>query len=601
MGSILQTRRRGAAIFTTTFALLAGVVLATAISARADVTPTLTTTLTDTRPGAHSDLTVGMTFAYDDEALLQYAGHDDVPDDPDDDYETEDLKLVVVDTPAGLVGNPNAVPYAERCEFGDFYTASPIGHPDYYNVNECPASSQVGEIELKLRAHNLGNTILNIPGRINVLKTDPDVPATLGIYARPLDTLEAVTARLEIGPDADGDFHLRTLQLDPVPRVNLHQLGSGNETDVAIRVNEMNVTFFGTLANGNHFMTNPTRCDDWTSDLYATAYDRHTNANANPLGDSVGRFVKAVPHTIVPDCSDKAPVDVSGSATISTGERGASPDLEVTIAQPGLVGPPRGTDVPKKIVTTLPPSINVDHLQLGRLCSDADFNAGSCPRSTRVGVVDIETPLIAAGLRGYVHLLPGQSTALPDLGLDIGGAISFTQRGRNRYVGPLNNQIETTFDDIPQVGFGKLTLRIHGGQNGLLKTLDCPADSTTPEVGPVSFAFETYGGQSVTGATPVDVKPCRGVYPLKKVRCVKAGGSLTVNPVYQDRGNVARSALYVNKRKVQTVKKSPFRFNVKASKLRLKGKASRAHTLEVRATYKDGSVSKARRTFKRCR
>lgn len=88
-----------------------------------------------------------------------------------------------MDTPAGLVGNPNAVPEADRCD------------PDTFAIAVCPDSSTVGTIALQ--ATLLGNDAKPPPApgggylpltfdqdggtRLSLLKTSPEVPATFGI------------------------------------------------------------------------------------------------------------------------------------------------------------------------------------------------------------------------------------------------------------------------------------------------------------------------------------------------------------------------------------------------------------------------------------
>ncbi|MFY9265744.1 MAG: hypothetical protein WAO61_10020 [Solirubrobacterales bacterium] len=564
-------------------------------SARADVYPTFTTSMPNTKLGAHSDYTVDMSFAYDDQALL------DPPNDPSDDATTEDLKSVVVDSPAGLIGNPNAIPYADRCPIGDFNTPRNGTLPDGSFTNRCSDKALVGKGELTLILHDFSNAVFTpVKARIFLIKTDPEVPATLGLYTKVISGLAAVTVKMQIAPDTNGDFHLRTTLLDDIPRIDLPDLANGGTLTTGIRVDNMKITFFGSLADGTPFLTNPTRCEPWTTTLYAAAYDRRTNATEAPTGDSIKRYVKAPDQTITPDCSDPPAFDLSGTAAVSTPKRGVSPDLDVIINQPGLMGPGSGTVVPKRITTTLPPSLNLDVTQLGRICSDADFAANRCPLSMRVGTVDVETPLIATGLHGYVYLLPGQTTVLPDLGLDIRGPVNFHQRGKNKFVGPHGNQIQTTFDDIPQVGFSKLTVRINGGDRGLLKTLDCPTTKATPEGGDFSFAFSSYAGQSSTSAGALAIDGCQGIRPLRKMKCVAK--TLKILPAYQSAALVKSSSLYVNNKLVQKVTKAPFGFKkpVRALK-KVKLKPGKLFRVVVRATYSDGAVKKVRASFKRCR
>ena len=54
------------------------------------------------------------------------------------------------------------------------------------------------------------------------------------------------------------------------------------------------------------------------------------------------------------------------------------------------------------------------------------------------------------------------------------GAVFGTSIAAGRdMIAPIYNQIETTFDNIPQVGFSKLTFHLDGGPQGLLRSLSC--------------------------------------------------------------------------------------------------------------------------------
>ena len=88
--------------------LLTAIVFALAATgtAAAVVSPTVTTSLSDTRLGAHSDLSLLMNFDYGGTHPGQY------PVSP----WQESVADQVIDIPAGMVGNPNAIPIAERCD-----------------------------------------------------------------------------------------------------------------------------------------------------------------------------------------------------------------------------------------------------------------------------------------------------------------------------------------------------------------------------------------------------------------------------------------------------------------------------------------------------
>lgn len=91
--------------------------MACAARASADVNGVPYGSTTDVRPGSHGDLTVGSDFTYSSPS--------------------EDLRRVEIDLPTGGVGNPNAIPYADRCTKAQFATST------------CGAASQIGVVTLQ--------------------------------------------------------------------------------------------------------------------------------------------------------------------------------------------------------------------------------------------------------------------------------------------------------------------------------------------------------------------------------------------------------------------------------------------------------------------
>jgi hypothetical protein len=285
---------------------------------------------------------------------------------------------------------------------------------------------------------------------------------------------------------------------------------------------------------------------------------------------------------------------------ISSPDRDTSPAFDFTIANPGVESLDDTVSTsPKKIVTRIPASLNVDVQQLGRTCTLAAFNADACAASTRVGSVKIETPLIRAGLTGDVYLVKRNAdSGLPDLGLRVRGAITFTQLGSNRYTGEKFNQIETTFDQIPQVGFSKLVFHLDGGPNGLLRSLSCPTYNKAPALPNFAYNFTAWSGATTSSSTPLNMANCFGIQELKKYpKCLHK--KLPIHPNYESRSRVKSVTLAVDGKRRASSKHSPFRFDLPIKKLKLKQKAR--HTFVLKATYDDKTVSKKTATFKVCK
>ncbi|MFT4050370.1 MAG: hypothetical protein QM648_11135 [Solirubrobacterales bacterium] len=581
-------------------ALVSIVVCLIAVSgAGAGVVPTLTTTFTqdtveptgtsgattivttdDNKLGSHADFTADIDFNYGPSGATGSGGT---------------VKSLVIDTPPGLVGNPNAIPYEDRCDVSVFETGS------------CPASATVGTFQIDVTLfpddHGGGLDLATLGGhagltRVSLLKTDPEVPAQIGIYVKSLSNYAIVRTKLSIAPLTDQGLRLRTITLGDLPNT-IERLDEPD--NYALQIRHMRLKLWGKLPNGRNFMTNPLSCETWHSQIWANTWENNDNPNADPFGVGTNTHIAGAPTTSDPDCSNAAsvPFPISGGVAISTPDRNTSPAFDFTVDNPGVQGDGQVSSTPKKIVTTVPASINVDVAQVGRTCPVGDFMADNCPLTSKVGSVKIDTPLIRAGLSGNVYLVKRDPKAgLPDLGLYVTGAITFVQLGSNQYVGPNFNQIETTFDNIPQVGFTKLTFHLDGGPNGLLRSLKCPTYNKSPAVPNFTYNFTSWTGASATSTTPLNMANCFGIQTLKSYpRCLSK--KLPVHPNYQSRARVKSVSLKINGKQRAKTKKSPFRFDLKINKLKLK--KGKKYKLELKAVYDDGTVSAKTVNFKTCK
>jgi hypothetical protein len=562
-------KRLGACLSVIALSLALTVVIAQPASA--DLYPVPGGGTSDATTGGHGDLTVSTTFTYSDA--------------------NEDVKRIVVDTPTGGVGNPNAVPYADRCT------------KETFTNGICDAKSLIGEVKLGVTAAAIAPTELT--GQIYILQTSPEVPTHVGAYIAPTaGVTEAIRAEAVFYPvtdGPDGDLRVRSVT-DPFPRTT-KILG----LDAPIQVTSYQQKLYGKLANGNAFITNPTRCDVWNSYGYAQAYDSNSNANADPLLTGTNDFVKTDAYPTTPNCATLAPFNTEADAKVVGKSRGKPAQFSTELKIPNLGAQPQSPATPKTVVVTLPDALNVDVQQLGRICTSVAFATRNCPATTKVGSVSITTPMIAAGLTGDAYLVqasPGHN--LPDLGIIARGAITFNLRGSTSYVN--KSQIQTTFDNVPQVGFTSFNLTIAGGKNGLLLVDQCPLSGREPkDGGSTSFAMTSYQGQKRTIASPTKyLSPSCGSYSVKLKRikkCLKRR-SLVYTPIIKSRGNVRYVKTFVNGRQVKKVKKSPFKARIKLSRKLRTGKTYKYKVkayFKPEAKYPKGRVITKTGHFKLCR
>ncbi len=518
---------------------LAALMAIGAQSAGAQITAVPYGGTTDVAPGAHGDLTTGVTFDYGDDS-------------------SETIRRILIDTPAGGLGNPNAVPYADRCTRETFETST------------CDPASQIGEVTISAIAWLTPLTpvpLENMKGTISQLQTDPEIPTEVGAYITPPlgDPIRAYARFYPVTKGPDGDFRIRS-ETDPFP-TEAH-IG---ELAIPIQITKYEQLLYGRVAGGTPFITNPTRCDSWDSWGYAEFYNSNDLANSDPLGSGTNTFYKTDVIPTAPDCTNLAPFQIGADAQLGSAERGSHTALGVDLSIPGLAGDPVGAATPKTIVTTLPKGVTIDVAQLGRVCSEADFAAYRCPASSQVGSVRISTPMIAAGLTGEAYLLDG--AGLPDLGLHVHGAIEFNLRGTNRFVNI--NQVQTTFDNLPQVGYSAFRLDIFGGNNGLLLVNQCPSGGQADYGGRVNFAITSYQGQAINANSSAEYRlgPCY-TYRVKvkrPKRCVTRRG-FRFTPTISPRSQVRHVRYYVRGKYVKKVKKRPWRAHIRINRKLKKGK-----------------------------
>ncbi|MFT4050371.1 MAG: hypothetical protein QM648_11140 [Solirubrobacterales bacterium] len=638
-----QRSRRKAAIFVNVISIVVCLLVVTGAAAR--VSPILSTSLTTsqvvtgptgatslvTSPagalGQHGDYTLNMTFDYgatgtiplkENGSASRIVNVQDPATYPAGSDDAESVGNIVVDLPPGLVGNPQAIPYDERCDVATFETGT------------CPDSSVVGELTIGVTLVQMSKTeneidwyppevgdtgylnfkmnatslLKNGRTRVALLKTDPEVPAKIGIMVKPPQVSYANDTHdvISVAPDTQPGSALQLRSI--VSNVSNWLTSQDDDSHTGnFRIDYMNLRLDGRLANGHAFMTNPTSCQKWDTTIWTNAHYVNDNLAADPLGSGAPQFAAPASSSITPDCTNQGSLafPIAGDVAISTPDRNTSPAFDFTITNPGLFADGDVSTSPKQIVTTVPASINVDVGQLGRVCQVADFDADTCAASARVGTVAIETPLLRTPLGGDVYLVKQDANSgLPDLGLRVRGAINFTVRGTNKYVGESYNQIETNFDNIPQIGFSKLTFHLFGGDNGLLRSLKCPTYNKVPAIPNFTYNFTAYTGATATSTTPLNMTNCFGVQELKTYpQCLHK--KLPIHPNYQSRSRVRQVRLYIDGKLRRTTKKSPFRFDLQLGSLKLKQTKGRKHSFKLRAIYDDDTVSEKTANFKTCK
>lgn len=590
-------------------------------------------------PGAHDDLIVTYTYTYNGVPSGVAANSGD------------DLKQWVLDTPAGSYGNPRAIPENEKCtqdQMAAYVKNQPRPGMLGYPGSPCPATAQVGTATLTLGVDASGGTAAALPGKIYLVQSASplqEVPTTLFTVftttnaacasAPAPDCIVAAISKTQIAPVASGpqgDYRLRSVS-EQIDRVDLSAaLGQPVAWTTTGHIKGIQQTLWGDLSGHGTgatiqgpFQTNPNTCTDWNSTLSSRTYGSigafgsetaisnasQTNTlegTANPGGgDTDGEtYAQFAATPTTPDCSgSKPPLSQTTTAAVSDGTRGGNPGLTVTVDYPDS----QNTDRAQKLVTTLPASISVNVNALGNICQDSDLQADTCPAASQVGTAQITSPLLSATQQGRVYMTKGTTPGLPYLSIWVDGAFKFRLDVTTKFVGANFNQIETTFDNLPELAFDKFVVNINGGnsQSSLLFNRVCPSDGSSPQDGPVSFATTGYTGATKSSDSATSLDPCYGVSnPSKVSKCVKVGKKLSVSA----KGVVATSTVdnvqlltgtkSTNNKKLATDKTSPYSFKVTLKKSKFK--KNKKYYYSYRVQYKDGKVIKTKTsTFKTCK
>ena len=380
------------------------------------------------------------------------------------------VKDIVVDLPAGFVGNPRAVPRCGYAELAD---------------QLCSDATQVGVISVD----NSGG--LNHFPLYNLVPPD-GAPAALGFVIAKIATVLQATVR------SDGDYGVRvyaanapqavpiigaevTVWGDPSSSAHDKERGSclSNGPDDPGDPDDLCPSTFPSTA----FLTNPTSCT-------APGVGVETRVAASSwLEPANFHTASSFSHLAPPDEAIQQGIEgceqvpFAGSIEVEpTTTRADSPTgLEVELSIPqsddrlGLA-----TSHLEDAVFTLPEGLTINPAAAGGLagCSLAQFGLHdeappACPDASKVGTLEVETPLLDDPLTGAVYqAAQGENEFGSNLALYLwvhGGGVSVKLAGRVAS-DPETGRLTTTFLDNPQLPFERLRMILRGGQRSLLRT-----------------------------------------------------------------------------------------------------------------------------------
>lgn len=433
--------------------LVAAACLAVAASARADfgVKPgTASLSLSTTQAGGHPDVTTAFNL---NTAVAN--GHA-VPDG--------NVRDLDIDLPAGIVGDPSATPTCTEAQL-----TSNAG---------CPASTQVGTGVNKLMVPS--GFVISSPTAVYNLEHGPHVVAAFGF--RVIVSFVKITVTLRNG----GDYGI-TAHIENIPQT--------------VSLVGTSLTFWGVPADHNGsgftrrpFMTNATSCaGPQQLVVHAKSWQGATNDATIATQATTG--------------CDGVPFDPSISVQPTTTQAAAPTGLDVDVHVPQHPNPDGiESSTLKDAVVTLPDGLVVSPSSADGLgaCSEAQIDlhsasAPTCPDSSKLGTVTIDTPLLPDALTGSIYL--AQQGDRPDNGTNPFGsmlALYLVTQGDGVTVklagkitpDPTTGRLTTTFLDNPQLPFADLKLSFKAGARApLANPTTCGPATTTGSLTPHSSSL----------------------------------------------------------------------------------------------------------------
>ncbi|HEX3608746.1 MAG TPA: hypothetical protein VHU14_03625 [Solirubrobacterales bacterium] len=406
------------------------------------------------------------------------------------------LKGVSVGLPAGFVGDPNATPTkctAEQLQAGG----------DIFASANCPASSQIGTTVVQFK--ELGP--INEP--VYNMIPPPGLPAQLGF--------KAVSAVVHLNPTVrtGGDYGLT---------VNVNDISQG------IPIFGSSLTVWGVPADPAHdgergsclglfgptgeqcptdaprrsFITNPTACtppgvglettlhaDSWQGESDDASFFSHLPPGPPTPGPQQG-----------PIGCDRLAFDPSITVQPTSHAADSPTGLHVELSLPQNENPDGLAEAHlKKATVQLPAGMAVNPSAADGLaaCNPAQIdlsspNPATCPDASKVGTVEVDTPLLDHPLDGAVYLAAQNDNPFNSL-LAIYIAVEDPQTGIVvKLAGkvesdPQTGRLRTTFDDNPQLPFSDFKLDLFGGSRAQLITPpSCGSFTATADLSPWSAA-----------------------------------------------------------------------------------------------------------------
>jgi hypothetical protein len=398
---------------------------------------------------------------------------------------------IIVDLPVGFVGSVNAAP---QCTFSQLASKHEI-EADGEELGGCPADTVVGRIKTE------PSGLDRIDGPLYNMTPERGEPAEFAY----VDTVNAP--------------HVLYTRVVPTSKGYVLQTVSPLIPTISLRSIELQ--FFGVPAerdaSGNQaipFFTDPTNCEGErpAATIYMDSWENpaQLNSESMPVNLEEGTWVKAESKwPAVTGCNSlQFPAEVQAQPTSKESDKPTGLNFSIKLPQTETFGVP-GTPTLKKISTLLPEGLTVNPAAGNGLqaCSIAQIgwmggshlnfneNPPACPEASKIGSLELETPLLPAGTKVKGEMFLASQNANP-FGSTLGAYVvvhdpvtGILIKIAGEFLPNANTgQMTAVFDENPNLPFSNLELHFFGGPRAELATPErCGTFTTDTELFPYSL------------------------------------------------------------------------------------------------------------------
>jgi hypothetical protein len=441
--------------------------------------------------GAHADLTTSFAFAQNEAGDVGAL-----------------LRNVEVVLPVGFAGYPTSV---KTCA------------PPQLELENCPADSQIGTIEVALRLYPTDIETYTYP--VYNMAPPPNETAVFGFVIQHYASADIVVS---VGPDyrlhatVTNVFSLvevvrQSLTVWGVPANPSHDAQRGGGFHCEQRNAEAKKCEGGGVAANENpvpFLVNPTQCTNEPLEAELTV-ESWEGERPPTVKTPIGPFTGCESLKFAPTIS------VQPEQTQATTPTGYEVDLNVpqTEGAEGLA-----TADLQDTVITMPAGVVLSPSAANGLvaCTEAQIGLGSessveCPNASKVGEVSLVTPALTGELKGALYLggePSGPITKPPfTVYLRLAGHGVLVKIKGSVSPNPVTGQLTTTFEKNPELPFSELKVQLNGGSRSTVANPStCGEYSAESELTPWTSPFESAATPSsfpfeITGCQPPRFAP----------------------------------------------------------------------------------------------